>query len=133
MQIILYIGIMFVLSCTKVEGVADEKASVEEKNTHSLEGTWYYSRELFNQEQAVITEPKADLSYNFKIKMTFNNEGDFTSFLDNQITKGKWKIEDDLLHMFLKDRGWLSYSYKHSGNQLVIYDREYIIALERRE
>ena len=124
---------MFVLSCSKVEEIGDEKTSVEEKITHSLEGIWYYNKALFLKEQELFQSPKADLSDVFKtIKMVFDDT-EFTSYLDNQITKGQWKIEDSLLHMFLKDRGWMSYRYKHSENQLVIYDREFIIALKKRE
>jgi len=102
-------------------------------NENTLVGTWNYSESLFLKEQEIIKSPRADLSQIFQtIKMIFSNT-DFTSYLDNQVTIGKWKIENDSLYMFLDNHGWNKYAYKLTDNDLVIYDREYIIALKREK
>ena len=102
-------------------------------NKNTLVGTWNYNRSLFLKEQENIKSPIADLSQIFQtIKMIFTNT-EFTSYLDDQVTIGKWKIENDSLHMFLDNHGWNKYAYKLTDNDLVIYDREYIIALKREK
>lgn len=102
-------------------------------NKNTLVGTWNYNRPLFLKEQENIKSPTADLSQIFQtIKMIFTNT-EFTSYLDDQVTIGKWKIENDSLHMFLDNHGWNKYAYKLTDNDLVIYDREYIIALKREK
>ena len=82
-------------------------------NINSLVGTWHYSKKLFLEEQKKLKDPKFDLSYKYKtIKMIFS-DSEFISYLDNQVTQGKWKIENDSLHMFLETHGWNKYIYKH--------------------
>ena len=83
------------------------------------------------EEQKKLESPKADLSDIFEtIRMVFDST-DFISYLDNQVTKGKWKIENDSLYMFLDTHGWNKYSYKLNNNNFIIYDRDFIIALKR--
>ena len=80
----------------------------------------------------MFESPKFDLSDIFKkIIMVFENT-DFTSYLDDQITRGQWKIENDSLYMFLDKHGWNTYFYKHIDNTLIIHDRDFIITLERK-
>ena len=113
--------ILIFLSCNKSQ----------DKN--SIIGTWHYSKDLFLKEQKNLSSPKADLSDIFEtITMIFNSEN-FTSYLDNQITKGQWKIKNDSLFMFLDKHGWNKYYYKHIDNNLIIYDRDFIIALEKEK
>jgi len=111
--------ILFFLSCSK------------DSNNNPLIGKWNYSKRLFMEEQEALESPKADLSDIFKtIQMVFN-DSEFTSYLDDQITKGQWKIENDSLCMFLDDHGWKKYAYKNINGNLIIYDRDFIIALEK--
>ena len=60
------------------------------------------------------------------------SDSEFISYLDNQVTQGKWKIENDSLLMFLETHGWNKYIYKHINDTLIIYDRYFIITLERK-
>ena len=116
-----FIIVIFFLSCSK------------ESSDTSFIGTWDYSKSLFLEEQELLQSPKADLSDMFKtIQMVFNDT-EFTSYLDNQITKGQWKIENDSLYMFLDNHGWKKYAYKKFNNNLLIYDRDFIIALQKKE
>ena len=102
-------------------------------SNNSIVGTWNYDNELFLQEKKKFKSPKANLSEAFDvIKMVFN-DNEFTSYLDKQITRGKWKIENDSLFMFLDSHGWNSYSYKLSNNSLVIYDRDFIITFKKEK
>ena len=105
----------------------------QKTDKNSLVGTWHYSKKIFLEEEKLLQSPKADLSDIFEtIKMVFNDEN-FTSYLDDQITKGQWKIQNDSLYMFLENHGWNKYNYKHLNDKLVIYDRDFIIALERKD
>ena len=92
MRVKFYSIIIFIfLSCSK------------ENNDTFLFGTWYYSKELFLEEEKLLQSPKADLSDIFKtIKMVFNDDI-FISYLDDQVTKGRWKIQNDSLYMFLEN------------------------------
>ena len=103
------------------------------ESKENIIGRWDYSKDLFLKEQENSKSPKVDLSDIFKtITMVFENTN-FTSYLDDQITKGQWKIENDSLYMFLDKHGWNSYFYKHVRNTLIIHDRDFIIALERKK
>ena len=94
-------------------------------------GKWHYSKEVFLEEQKESLSPKVDLSDIFqRITMVFENT-DFISYLDDQVTKGQWKIQNDSLYMFLNEHGWNKYYYKYIDNKLIIHDRDFIIALER--
>ena len=102
------------------------------QNEDTIIGEWHYSKDLFLKEQKMFESPKFDLSDIFKkIIMIFENT-DFTSYLDDQITRGQWKIENDSLYMFLDKHGWNTYFYKHIDNTLIIHDRDFIITLERK-
>ncbi len=102
------------------------------ENEDTIIGEWHYSKDLFLKEQKMFESPKFDLSDIFKkIIMVFENT-DFTSYLDDQITRGQWKIENDSLYMFLDKHGWNTYFYKHIDNTLIIHDRDFIITLERK-
>ncbi|MBI45722.1 MAG: hypothetical protein CMG66_06140 [Candidatus Marinimicrobia bacterium] len=99
----------------------------------SIVGTWNYDNKLFLEEQKQFSSPKANLSEAFDvIKMVFT-DNEFTSYLDKQVTIGKWKIEKDSLSMFLDNHGWKNYFYKLSNNNLIIYDRDFIIALKKEK
>ncbi len=114
-----FIITLLFLSCDKKEDI------------DTIIGEWRYSKNLFLEEQQISKSPKVDLSDIFKtITMVFETT-DFISYLDDQITKGQWKIENDSLYMFLDKHGWNSYFYKHIDNTLIIYDRDFIIALKR--
>ena len=115
-----FIIIFMCLSCNKTT------------SKNPLIGTWHYSKELFLEEQKLLQDFKIDLSDKYKtIKMIFNNR-EFISYLDNQVTKGQWKIQNDSLYMFLESHGWNRYDYKCLNDNLIIYDRDFIIALERK-
>ena len=115
-----FIIILLFLSCNK------------EIDEDTLIGRWHYSKELFLKEQEASSSRKVDLSDIFKtITMVFDSL-EFTSYLDSQITKGQWKIQNDSLYMFLNEHGWNRYYYKCINNNLIIYDRDFIIALERQ-
>ena len=117
---IFFIIILLFLSCNK------------EIDENTLVGRWHYSKELFLKEQEASSSTNVDLSDIFKtITMVFDSS-EFTSYLDNQITKGQWKIQNDSLYMFLNEHGWNRYYYKYIDNNLIIYDRNFIIALERQ-
>ena len=116
-----FIIFLIFLSCSRKE------------SNENIIGRWDYSKDLFLKEQENSKSPKVDLSDIFKtITMVFENTN-FTSYLDDQITKGQWKIENDSLYMFLDKHGWNSYFYKHAHNTLIIHDRDFIIALERKK
>ena len=102
-------------------------------SNNSMIGTWNYDNELFLEEQKKFKSPKANLSEAFDVITMIFNDNRFISYLDKQITRGKWKIENDSLFMFLDKHGWNSYSYKLSSDTLVIYDRDYIIALKKEK
>jgi len=115
-----FIIILIFFSCNRKE------------NEDTIIGEWHYSKDLFLKEQKMFESPKFDLSDIFKkIIMVFENT-DFTSYLDDQITRGQWKIENDSLYMFLDKHGWNTYFYKHIDNTLIIHDRDFIITLERK-
>tara|TARA_Y100001960_G_C14060360_1_gene534047 strand:+ start:190 stop:561 length:372 start_codon:yes stop_codon:yes gene_type:complete len=115
-----FIIILIFFSCNRKE------------NEDTIIGEWHYSKDLFLKEQKMFESPKFDLSDIFKkIIMIFENT-DFTSYLDDQITRGQWKIENDSLYMFLDKHGWNTYFYKHIDNTLIIHDRDFIITLERK-
>ena len=64
----------------------------------SIYGSWKFNRELFQKEQNKIKENQFNLSdIDPNIKMIFYKNNYFKSYYDNQVTKGKWKIENDLL------------------------------------
>ena len=87
--------------------------------TSSIEGTWYFSSELYQREIKTINEPQIDLSENYKIiKMVFEENGNFTSYLDKQITKGKWEVKDSLLHMIPYEKKRGIYEFKYVDNEL---------------
>ena len=98
-----------------------------------ITGTWYYNQNLYQKEIQAIDEPRYDLSESYKIiKMIFNKNGSFTSYLDKQITKGKWEIKDSLLYMTPNKNKTGIYEFKYLNNELIIYDRDFVIALVRR-
>ena len=98
-----------------------------------IAGTWYYNQNLYQKEIQAIDEPRYDLSESYKIiKMILNKNGSFTSYLDKQITKGKWEIIDSLLYMSPNKKKTGIYEFKYLNNELIIYDRDFVIALVRR-
>ena len=100
---------------------------------HPIYGSWKFNRELFQKEQNKIKENQFNLSdIDPNIKMIFYKNNQFKSYYDNQVTKGKWKIENDLLFMDTNEMGkWKSFKFTLRANELVIFDRNYIIALTK--
>ena len=115
-----FIIILIFFSCNRKE------------NEDTIIGEWHYSKDLFLKEQKMFESPKVDLSDIFKKIIMVFESANFTSYLDDQITKGQWKIENDSLYMFLDKHGWNTYFYKHIDNTLIIHDRDFIITLERK-
>tara|TARA_Y100000758_G_scaffold183857_1_gene130866 strand:+ start:274 stop:642 length:369 start_codon:yes stop_codon:yes gene_type:complete len=117
---------IYYLLCLLLIGCNDSTIS-------SITGTWHYNQNLYQKEVQAIDQPRFDLSESYEIiKMIFNKNGSFTSYLDKQTTKGKWEIKDSLLYMTPNKKKTGIYEFKYLDNELIIYDRDFVIALVRR-
>jgi len=96
-------------------------------------GHWIYNQDLFYNEMKRLDEPKIDMSLYFnKVEMTFYNDGSFISYLDEQVTRGEWEIDDGHLSLKPDNQAMISYDYTINHSALYIYDRDYILAFSKR-
>jgi len=118
----------FIFNC---ENKKENNNSIIDK--HPICGSWKFNRELFQKEQNKIKEHQFNLSdIDPNIKMIFYKNNKFKSYYDNQVTNGIWKIENNLLYMDTNEVGkWKSFKFILRTNELVIFDRNYIIALTK--
>ena len=119
---------LFAFNC---ESKNENNSSLIDK--HPICGSWKFNRELFQKEQNKIKEHQFNLSdIDPNIKMIFYKNNKFKSYYDNQVTNGIWKIENNLLYMDTNEVGkWKSFKFILRTNELVIFDRNYIIALTK--
>ena len=96
-------------------------------------GHWIYNQDLFYNEMKRLDEPKIDMSLYFnKVEMIFYNDGSFISYLDDQVTRGEWEIDDEHLSLKPDNQAMISYDYTINDSALYIYDRDYILAFSKR-
>tara|TARA_Y100000590_G_scaffold171817_1_gene196508 strand:- start:90 stop:599 length:510 start_codon:yes stop_codon:yes gene_type:complete len=96
-------------------------------------GHWIYNQDLFYNEMKRLDEPKIDMSLYFnKVEMIFYNDGSFISYLDEQVTRGEWEIDDEHLSLKPDNQAMISYDYTINDSALYIYDRDYILAFSKR-
>ena len=102
------------------------------KKEFLISGHWEYSKELFLREANKSNEPMIDLSEVSTIQMKINSDKTYISYFGKQVKNGKWKINNNVLLMKRDDSSsWLEYKYTLNKNELIIFDRNYIIALKR--
>ena len=102
-------------------------------NSIDIQGHWVYNQDLFYNEMKRLDEPKIDMSLYFnKVEMTFYNDGSFISYLDEQVTRGEWEIDDGHLSLKPDNQAMISYDYTINHSALYIYDRDYILAFSKR-
>ena len=130
--IVLLFICLFLFNCENNKQNVNNSIDIEAVQ-NSIYGSWKFNRELFQKEQNKIKENQFNLSdIDPNIKMIFYKNNYFKSYYDNQVTKGKWKIENDLLFMDTNEMGkWKSFKFTIRTNELVIFDRNYIIALTK--
>ena len=130
--IVLLFLCLFILNCENNKQNVNNSIDIKTIQ-HPIYGSWKFNRELFQREQNKIKENQFNLSdIDPNIKMIFYKNNQFKSYYDNQVTKGKWKIENDLLFMDTNEMGkWKSFKFTLRANELVIFDRNYIIALTK--
>ena len=130
--IVLLFICLFLFNCENNKQNVNNSIDIEAVQ-NSIYGSWKFNRELFQKEQNKIKENQFNLSdIDPNIKMIFYKNNQFKSYYDNQVTKGKWKIENDLLFMDTNEMGkWKSFKFTIRTNELVIFDRNYIIALTK--
>ena len=130
--IVLLFLCLFVLNCDNNKQNVNNSIDIKTVQ-HPIYGSWKFNRELFQKEQNKIKENQFNLSdIDPNIKMIFYKNNQFKSYYDNQVTKGKWKIENDLLFMDTNEMcKWKSFKFTIRTNELVIFDRNYIIALTK--
>ena len=113
---------------------SDEKISNKSNLIkNDISGEWLHSDLLHKKTVDILKEPKANLnSAEYRIRMFFDNSGSYISYFGPQETKGKWKIEHDILYMKPYGLEWEAYKYEYKANELLIYENEFLIALVRK-
>ncbi len=160
----LYITFLFLIffSCEEIK-TNQEQQLIQEKNeilesqtqitketkeevskpliSNDLLGLWEHNDKLHNEISLEVDAPKGNLAGANafgEIKMFFD-ENTYTSYFDNLVYTGIWKIEGNLLHM-KRDRDlrdnidpknstfeWVGYEYRLNNNELVIFSGQWLM------
>ena len=147
----LLFSLLFFISCqhnhsedcnhahNKQEEVTLTIPSIELDNNKLIIGDWIYSKELFLEKQKELQKPAIDMSIGFdKIEMTFFKNGEYISYLNDQVTKGTWSIDDSLITFEPINKQITSSEFEIINNNLYIYvptgtyDALYILAFHKK-
>ena len=97
----------------------------------NIVGIWIHNDALHRKEVTILNKPMGNLSgvkAFGQIKLIFNNDYTYKSYFDNAIYDGIWEMKDNLIYMKQGDEPWNPYDYKLNKNELIIYDREWLMA-----